>query len=83
MKFFLFFLMLAALAAACPPLFNDFAFRGNDIHTTQDLVRDLFDSHPQTEWSEIVTLVCNSILLAIRDVNSFGYSQKRYLVYHS
>ncbi|KAH4981134.1 hypothetical protein HBI76_173810 [Parastagonospora nodorum] len=56
MKLFLFFLMLAALAAACPPLFNDFAFQGNGTHTTQDLVRDLFDSHPQTGWSEIVTL---------------------------
>ena len=62
MELFLFCLMLAALAAACPPLFNAFAFRGNATHTTQDLVRKLFDSQPQTGWSEIVTLLCNNIL---------------------
>jgi hypothetical protein len=54
--FFLTFL-IAALAVACPPIFNDFTFLGNESHTTADLVRDVFNKQPQLGWVEIVTKV--------------------------
>lgn len=54
---FLLFL-LSFLAAACPPLLNDFTYLGNDTHTTADLVHGLFESDKtQLGWSEIVTKV--------------------------
>lgn len=49
----------AFLAAACPPLLNDFTYLGNDTHSTTDLVRALFENDKtQLGWSEIATKVC-------------------------
>ncbi|KAH7076235.1 hypothetical protein FB567DRAFT_596850 [Paraphoma chrysanthemicola] len=56
MKLLALLFFLAALATACPPLFNDFYYLGNETHSTASLVRDLFKQQPQLGWSEIVTM---------------------------
>jgi hypothetical protein len=59
-------LMLSALVAACPPLFNDFTYLGNDTHTTADLVRGLYEQlGPQQGWDEIATKVRNRLSMHV------------------
>jgi hypothetical protein len=61
MKVFLLLIASAALAAACPPLNNDFYYLGNATHTTADLVRETMEKQskdqPQLDWTEIITKV--------------------------
>jgi hypothetical protein len=57
MNLFFLILLVTVFVVACPPIFNDFTFLGNESHTTADLVRDVFNKQPQLSWSEIVTKV--------------------------
>jgi hypothetical protein len=62
-------LVLSALVAACPPLFNDFTYLGNDTHTTADLVRDLYEQlGPQQGWDEIATKVRTRLVMHISTI---------------
>lgn len=55
---FILFLGLAAIVTACPPIFNDFYYLGNETHTTADLVKDFYKKKATQGWSEVVTHVC-------------------------
>lgn len=57
MKILLLLFALAAIVAACPPLFNDLRFLGNETHTTADLVQALYDRTPDLGRNEIITHV--------------------------
>lgn len=62
MRLLLLLLVLLQQVAGCPPPYNNFAFLGNETHTTADLVRIALDASPaETGWMEIVTMVCHAL----------------------